>query len=171
MPKFKVGDRVILIQDSVVYEDLKKGEKGTVIEESDFPFVKWDNTNLNCRGSNGWAVSQSKLALLPEQSKVLSSPKKSLLQSGDTVVYRDGSKRFVLIETGTLHAEDGRLKNNLDAYRDNLTITYNKCYDIMEVYRNNEPIMQRTEKSERELKIEELQRKIDEIKVEMEGLK
>jgi signal peptidase I len=101
----------------------------------------------------------------------LPQPQKSLLKSGDKVVYRDGSERFVLIEIGTLYTEDGRLRNRLDEYLDNLTIKYNKDQDIMQVYRNNELIMQRTEKSDRELKIEEIQRKMDELKAEMEGLK
>ena len=105
-----------------------------------------------------------------EKLKQLPQPQKSLLKSGDMVVYRNGDERYVLVETGTLHGQLGYRSNNIVNYENNLMSNGHSSNTIMQVYRNNELIMERTEKSEKELKKEELQRKLDEIKTELEGL-
>lgn len=47
--KFKIGDRVVYAYPHNGNEDelIPLGSRGTIVEEDDCPFVKWDETHIN----------------------------------------------------------------------------------------------------------------------------
>lgn len=101
----------------------------------------------------------------------LPQPQKSLLKSGDMVVFRNGDERYVLVETSTLHFKTGNVARHLNNFCETLTHTYENRVDIMRVYRNGELIMKRTEKSERELEVERIQAEMAKLSKRLDELK
>lgn len=98
---------------------------------------------------------------------------KSDLKSGDTVVFRNGSKRFVLVETATLHDENGSRMSSLTNYFNNLRlfIGVKNDLDIMRVYHDNQLIWEREEKTSNQVEIDKLKSRIRQIDLERDELK
>lgn len=64
--------------------------------------------------------------------------KKSNLKNGDIIVRRNGSIEIVCVETGVLITENGKF-NLLKYIKEDLTSSYCEIFDIVEVYRPEEP--------------------------------
>ena len=171
MSKFKVGDKVRIVKnvDNPHYNKYIGAEfevLGTDVCLNSEKYL------LDCPSNFGGSCTtwrESELELV----KPLPQPQKSLLKSGDKVVYRGGSKRYVLMGTETLHdVKDGDLMNHLGSYMENLISKSGyKLEDIIQVYRNDELIMQRTEKSEKELRKETIEAEMAKLQKELDELK
>lgn len=100
-------------------------------------------------------------------------PHKSLLKSGMKVVYRNGDKRYILIPTNSLHTFAGEKVNELSKYTDNLLnkVKLSGELDIMEIYDGEILIAKREEKSAKDTKIEELEKRMRELADEIAELK
>lgn len=83
-------------------------------------------------------------------------PHKSLLKSGDKVVYMNGDKRFVLLETQSLHTSYGEKVNNFRNYSKDLICENLPNYSINEIWRGDELIAKRIEKSAQQIEIERI---------------
>lgn len=89
---------------------------------------------------------------------------KELLKSGDKVTYRDGSERFVLLETGTLHNSSGTVAIILDKFDDNLMRTSEtRTCDIMKIERGSEIIWEREEKSAKQIEVENIKNEMKKL--------
>lgn len=81
MNKFKVGDRVVLRDlTSFYHHGLKDGMIGTILEDHDLPYVKFDNFT---EGHNGgglsdmndcWACYEGRLELLKSEEACNANP-------------------------------------------------------------------------------------------------
>lgn len=104
-------------------------------------------------------------------------PHKSLLKSGMKVVYRSGVERYVFLPAGVLMSENGKVGNKLSYYSDDMLVksnTFNSpnSQDIMEIYsEDGELIAKREEKSTKDTKIEELEKRMRELADEIAELK
>ena len=83
MPKFKIGDRVELNGPSY-HKKLKLGAKGTILEESRFPYIQWDdfthghdNGDPSVLGSS-WAVIESNLKRIKKPTTPKTKETKSM---------------------------------------------------------------------------------------------
>lgn len=65
--------------------------------------------------------------------------KKSNLESGDIIVRRNGSIEIVCFEKDVLITENGNI-NFLEYIKEDLTSSYSENFDIVEVYRPEEPL-------------------------------
>ena len=171
MSKFKVGDRVRVVKnvDNPHYNKyigLEFEVLGTDVCLNSEKYL------LDCPSNFGGSCTtwgEIELELVNQ----LPQPQKSLLKSGDKVVYRVGYSRYVLLETESLHdINGGGIMSSLNWYTESL-ITKSGCQleDIMQVYRNGELIMQRTEKSEKEIRKETIEAEIAKLQKELDGLK
>ena len=100
-------------------------------------------------------------------------PHKSLLKSGMKVVYRDGSERYVFLPANKLLFDCGSVTTSLSLFSDSLLVDEHKndC-DIMEIYtEDGELIAKREEKSAKDTKIEELEKRMRELADEIAELK
>lgn len=99
---------------------------------------------------------------------------KSDLKSGDKIVYRKGVERWVLMETNTIHDNDGNVEFNLDNWTGGLfDVDCDEEYDIIKVYRNDVLIWERIEepqKTAEQLEIERIEIKLREMSVEQNKL-
>jgi hypothetical protein len=94
---------------------------------------------------------------------------KSDLQECDVVVFRNKERRVYFDDAFLSRYNADKL---MEYYGDNLVRNdETNEYDVMKVYRNDELIFNRCELSLRDIKIKELQDKMDAIKREMEELK
>ena len=112
----------------------------------------------------------------PSQFEEISIPQphKSLLKSGMKVVYRSGDKRYVLIPTNGFYKFTGEKVNELSKYTDNLLnkVKLSGELDVMEIYtEDGELIAKREEKSAKDTKIEELEKRMRELADEIAELK
>ena len=103
-------------------------------------------------------------------------PHKSLLKSGMKVVYRSGAERYVFLPADVLMNENGKLGNRLSYYSDDMlkTAPFNSpsSQDIMEIYtEDGELIAKREEKSTKDTKIEELEKRMRELADEIAELR
>ena len=100
-------------------------------------------------------------------------PHKSLLKSGMKVVYRNGSHWYVLLETNGLYNQTAwNFSLPISAYNENLIRSLDTSpYDIMEIYDGEILIAKREEKSAKDTKIEELEKRMRELADEIAGLK
>jgi hypothetical protein len=172
MSNFKVGDRVRVINNvGNSYFDKYIGKDFKVLDI----VVNSDDTNtaymLNCPPEFTGTTStweECELELL----EPLPQPQKSLLKSGDKVMYRSGSKRYVLVETGCLYVENGMYAKELYYFTDDLLESKGTTSeDIMQVYRNDELIMERTKKSEKEIRREEIEAEMAKLQKELDELR
>jgi hypothetical protein len=69
--KFKPGDIIILKRN---FDYLEKGDIGIVLEDDEFPFIKWNKYNINnhdcgglCKTGYGYSVDEFLLELYKEQ--------------------------------------------------------------------------------------------------------
>ena len=75
MTKFKIGDRVICIQDGIW--NIKKGMKGTIVYIDKIIGVEWDtlinshNCGGRCKNGKGYYISDNKIKLLKQTLKSL----------------------------------------------------------------------------------------------------
>lgn len=100
----------------------------------------------------------------------LPQPHKSLLKSGDKVVYRCETIRYVLLEINELVSKRSNGYNNLDAYDEDLkTSVYEN--DIMEIWRGDELIAKRIEKSEKEIEIERIENEMRKLADDLRKVK
>ena len=98
-------------------------------------------------------------------------PHKSSLKSGMKVVYRDGSERYVFLPAGVLMDKNGTIGNRLSHYSDDMC-TSPSFQDIMEIYtEDGELIAKREEKSAKDVKIEELEKRMRDLADEIAELK
>lgn len=101
---------------------------------------------------------------------------KSDLKSGDKVVYRNGTERYVLIETETLHSiVTGDKSTLLKYFNDNLYWEETRVNSnaIMKVYRNNELIWERVEepvKTPQQIELEKIEIRQRELAEEQKKL-
>lgn len=100
-------------------------------------------------------------------------PHKSLLKSGMKVVYRDGSERYVFLPANKLLFDCGSVATSLLLFSDSLLVDkYKNDCDIMEIYtEDGELIAKREEKSTKDTKIEELEKRMRELADEIAELK
>ena len=104
-------------------------------------------------------------------------PHKSLLKSGMKVVYRNGTERYVFLPAGVFMDENGTTGNSLSYYSDDMlfkscSFSSPRSQDIMEIYTEDcELIAKREEKSAKDTKIEELEKRMRELADEIAGLK
>lgn len=132
--------------------------------------------NENGMGSNRYKnVTELNRVIASQFEEVLDIPQphKSLLKSGMKVVYRSGDKRYVLIPTNSLHTFAGEKVNELSKYTDNLLnkVKLTGELDIMEIYDGEILIAKREEKSAKDTKIEELEKRMRELADEIAELK
>ena len=99
-------------------------------------------------------------------------PHKSLLKSGMKVVYRNGSHRYVLLETnGLYNPYTCNFSLSISEYSENLIQPSNiSPYDIMEIYDGEILIAKREEKSAKDTKIEDLEKRMRELADEIAEL-
>lgn len=101
----------------------------------------------------------------------LPQPHKSLLKSGDKVVRRDGSVRFTLIELGKFFSEEISW-SKIEHFTDELFEAYNDGkFDIMEIYRGDELIAKRIEKSAKEIEIERIENEMRKLADDLRKVK
>ena len=100
-------------------------------------------------------------------------PHKSLLKSGMKVVYRNGSHRYVLLETNRIYnPHTWNFSLLISEYNENLIRSLGTSpYDIMEIYDGEILIAKREEKSAKDTKIEELEKRMRELADEIAELK
>ena len=100
-------------------------------------------------------------------------PHKSLLKSGMKVVYRNGSHRYVLLETNRLYNPHTlNFSLPISEYNENLIRSLGTSpYDIMEIYDGEILIAKREEKSAKDTKIEELEKRMRDLADEIAELK
>ena len=100
-------------------------------------------------------------------------PHKSLLKSGMKVVYRDGSERYVFLPANKLLFDCGSVATSLLLFSDSLLVDkYKNDCDIMEIYtEDSELIAKREEKSAKDTKIAELEKRMRELADEIAELK
>jgi hypothetical protein len=99
----------------------------------------------------------------------LPEPQKSLLKTGDKLIYGDGKERFVLLETGYLYDVEGKPAYKIELLFEDLMDKYPTTNQgVREVYRNGQLVMLRTKKSERQLRIEDLQARKKQLEKEMD---
>ena len=108
-------------------------------------------------------------------------PHKSLLKSGMRVVYRDGSERYVFLPANKLLFDCGSVATSLLSYSDSLLVDkykhdvgkYKHDCDIMEIYSEDGEILiaKREEKSNKDTKIEELEKRMRDLADEIAELK
>ena len=100
-------------------------------------------------------------------------PHKSLLKSGMKVVYRDGSERYVFLPANKLLFDCGGVAASLLLFSDSLLVDkYKNDCDIMEIYtEDGEIIAKREEKSAKDTKIEELEKRMRDLADEIAELK
>ena len=104
-------------------------------------------------------------------------PHKSLLKSGMKVVYRNGTERYVFLPACVFMDENGTTGNSLSYYSDDML--FESCIfnspnsqDIMEIYTEDcELIAKREEKSAKDTKIEELEKRMRDLADEIAELK
>ena len=111
----------------------------------------------------------------PSQFEEISIPQphKSLLKSGMKVVYRNGSHRYVLLETnGLYNPHTWNFSLPISEYNENLIRSLGTSpYDIMEIYDGEILIAKREEKSAKDTKIEELEKRMRDLADEIAELK
>ena len=103
-------------------------------------------------------------------------PHKSLLKSGMKVVYRSGVEKYVFLPADVFMDENGATGNSLSYYSDDML--FKSCFnspnsqDIMEIYtEDGELIAKREEKSAKDTKIEELEKRMKDLADEIAELK
>ena len=111
----------------------------------------------------------------PSQFEEISIPQphKSLLKSGMKVVYRNGSHRYVLLETnGLYNPHTWNFSLPISEYNENLIRSLGTSpYDIMEIYDGEILIAKREENSAKDTKIDELEKRMRELADEIAELK
>ena len=104
-------------------------------------------------------------------------PHKSLLKSGMKVVYRSGVEKYVFLPADVFMDENGTTGNSLSYYSDDMlfkSFIFNSpsSQDIMEIYtEDGELIAKREEKSAKDTKIEELEKRMRELADEIAELR
>ena len=104
-------------------------------------------------------------------------PHKSLLKSGMKVVYRSGIEKYVFLPADVFMDENGTTGNSLSYYSDDMlfkscSFSSPSSQDIMEIYtEDGELIAKREEKSAKDTKIEELEKRMRELADEIAELK
>ena len=143
--KYKVGDKVVNRKDLESgkyygYCFFTDGMKKTVGAITTILIVRHSYYKLDtCEAYNfvDEMIDHEATAKLNEPTP------KSLLKSGDKVTYRDGTERFVLLETGTLHTDIGDFALKLEYFNDKLCCESHKIQDIMKIERGTELIWER----------------------------
>ena len=130
--------------------------------------------NENGMGSNRYKdVTELNCVMASQFEEVLDIPQphKSLLKSGMKVVYRCGAERYVFLPAGVLMDKNGTIGNRISHYSDDMC-TSPSFQDIMEIYtEDGELIAKREEKSAKDIKIEELEKRMRELADEIAELK
>ena len=135
--------------------------------------------NENGMGNNRYKnVTEMNSVMASQFEEVLDIPQphKSLLKSGMKVVYRSGLERYVFLPADIFMDENGATRNSLSHYSDDMlwnSIFYSpNSQDIMEIYtEDGELIAKREEKSAKDTKIEELEKRMRELADEIAELK
>ena len=115
----------------------------------------------------------------PSQFEEISIPQphKSLLKSGMKVVYRSGIEKYVFLPADVFMDENGATGNSLSYYSDDMLFescifNSHNSQDIMEIYtEDGELIAKREEKSTKDTKIEELEKRMRDLADEIAELK
>lgn len=104
-------------------------------------------------------------------------PHKSLLKSGMKVVYRSGVEKYVFLPADVFMDENGTIGNSLSYYSDDMlfksySFSSPNSQDIMEIYTEDGGLIaKREEKSAKDTKIEELEKRMRELADEIAELK
>ena len=117
-------------------------------------------------------------AILSDFEEVsIPQPHKSLLKSGMKVVYRSGIEKYVFLPADVFMDENGTTGNSLSYYSDDMlfkscSFSSPSSQDIMEIYtEDGEIIAKREEKSAKDTKIDELEKRMRELADEIAELK
>ena len=136
--------------------------------------------NENGMGSNRYKdVTELNCVMASKFEEVLDIPQphKSLLKSGMKVVYRSGIEKYVFLPADVFMDENGTTGNSLSYYSDDMlfkscSFSSPSSQDIMEIYtEDGELIAKREEKSAKDIKIEELEKRMRELADEIAELK
>ena len=136
--------------------------------------------NENGMGSNRYKnVTELNRVMGSQFEEVLDIPQphKSLLKSGMKVVYRSGVEKYVFLPADVFMDENGTTGNSLSYYSDDMlfkscSFSSPSSQDIMEIYtEDGELIARREEKSAKDTKIEELEKRMRELADEIAELK
>ena len=136
--------------------------------------------NENGMGSNRYKdVTEMNRVMASQFEEVLDIPQphKSLLKSGMKVVYRSGVEKYVFLPADVFMDENGTTGNSLSYYSDDMlfkscSFSSPSSQDIMEIYtEDGELIARREEKSAKDTKIEELEKRMRELADEIAELK
>ncbi len=103
---------------------------------------------------------EDSLSLVKKYS--LPQPHQSLLRSGDKIVCNNGFTRYILLETGTVHSENGDKTHYIS------DLSYHLPID--KIYRNNTLIAERT-KSPTEIERERIQKEIELLQIQLSELR
>ena len=115
--------------------------------------------------------------LMASQFEEVLEPHKSLLKSGMKVVYRSGVEKYVFLPADVFMDENGTTGNSLSYYSDDMlfkscSFSSPSSQDIMEIYtEDGELIARREEKSAKDTKIEELEKRMRDLADEIAELK
>lgn len=101
----------------------------------------------------------------------LPQPHKSLLKSGDKVVYRNCEEKFVLLEVHSLYDKFGAFQNSINNFDEYLNRRNNKNQDIKEIWRGDELIAKRIEKSAKEIEIERIENEMRKLADDLRKVK
>ncbi len=136
--------------------------------------------NENGMGNNRYKnVTEMNSVMASQFEEVLNIPQphKSLLKSGMKVVYRSGIEKYVFLPADVFMDENGTTGNSLSYYSDDMlfkscSFSSPSSQDIMEIYtEDGELIAKREEKSAKDTKIEELEKRMRELADEIAELK
>ena len=129
--RYKVGDKVVIKKDTKFDKIDYSNQVATINRIRTWKTLPYDyEVDLNCN----WCVYDETID--HEATAKLNEPTpKSLLKSGDKVTYRDGTERWVLLETETLHDDKGNPLNSLNRFKDDLAELAFNSNDIMKIER------------------------------------
>lgn len=165
---YKVGDKIVGLGTSSIYEVFERaGElrlKCVKSYHEDVPEGK------DCGHISSFSINHEKSAKLNSQ---LPQPHKNLLKSGMTVEFGNGERRYVLIETDSLHDEYGTFKLNISKYSSDLSNPHciDRQFDVAKIWDGEILVAQRELilKTEAELKKEELMKLLEDLEGEFES--
>ena len=163
--KYKVGDEVIVRLDLI-----KDALYGKRVFACDMLRFKGEKVKISHVFNHHYLIHEDKgdWAWTDEMFEKISIPQphKSLLKSGMKVVYRNGSHRYVLLETnGLYNPYTCNFSLPISEYNENLirASDISSPYDIMKIYDGEMLIAKREEKSTKDTKIEELEKRMRDL--------
>ena len=171
--RYNVGDKVVIRKDLVVgkyYDGCYFADEMKKIEGAITTILGVRSSHYKLETCRAYNFVDEMID--HEATAKLNSPK-SLLKSGDKVTYRDGTVRWVLVETNSAHDENGRKGIDLNSYNDE-QMQENRAFshcDIMKIERGTELIWEREEKSAKQIEIEAIENEMKKLAERLEQVR